>query len=60
MRIRIGIGREGSDLKDYVLTKILKAICPFSKPLLKRLRTRFYRYIEHKDFEKTMRNLNTN
>ena len=60
MRIRIGIGREGSDLKDYVLTKIPKSDMPFFQTSFEKTADEILSYIEHKDFEKTMRNLNTN
>lgn len=60
MRIRIGIGREGSDLKDYVLTKIPKSDMPFFQTSFEKAADEILSYIEHKDFEKTMRNLNTN
>ncbi|MFW5780900.1 MAG: aminoacyl-tRNA hydrolase, partial [Bacillota bacterium] len=59
-RIRIGIGKEGDKLRDYVLSPISKGDLSKFKESFEKVADELISYIGHKDFEKLMRNLNTN
>ncbi len=57
-RIRIGIGRDGRDLKDYVLTEISPSDRTVFAERTERLAALVEEYIRNGDFEKLMREAN--
>lgn len=58
-RIRIGIGKQGERLRDYVLSPIAKGDNAKFKECFEKVALELIAYFEHRDFEKLMRDLNT-
>lgn len=58
-RIRIGVGRNDGDLKDYVLSKISPNDRAEFQKIFGRIADAVVRYVQDKDFEKLQRVLNS-
>lgn len=58
-RIRIGIGRETGDAKNYVLSNINKLDMPGYEKVFDKVASALKKYIESRDFEALQREINT-
>ncbi|HHT83837.1 MAG: aminoacyl-tRNA hydrolase [Christensenellales bacterium] len=58
-RIRIGIGKEEGDIKDYVLSAVKKEDQSRFEECFKKVARSVKDYVGHKDYERLMRELNS-
>ncbi len=58
-RIRMGIGREGYDLKDYVLAKIKEEDKKIFHEVAEKVATQIVKYLSDNNFERLMRECNS-